>query len=142
MVKDLINSTCFNHMPVLHDGHTVGNIGHNAKIMGDEKHTCLVHSLHVANQFQDLGLSCHIKRRCWFIGNKNFWLKRQRHSNHRPLALPTRQLMGIGVNDLSGVRQLHVVQQLYSPLAPFSCGHGYVIAKNLVDLAADGHDRV
>ena len=50
--------------------------------------------------------------------------------------------MRISADDLLGVGQLYTVQQLNRPLAPLLGRHVRMKAKDLVNLAADCHNRI
>ena len=62
-------------------------------------------------QLQDLALHRHIQRGGWFVGDQQLRFAGQGHGNHHPLALPARQLMGVGLEALLRVADAHQIQQ-------------------------------
>ena len=70
-IQNLIDRSTFHNNAMLHNYHTISNVSDYTKIMGDEQHTSVAGSLHIADQFQNLRLGCHIKRGCWFISDQN-----------------------------------------------------------------------
>ena len=140
--KNLISGAGFNDQSVLHHGHPIRDISHNAEVMSDEQYTRAVRGLHFLDQPQNLRLRCHVQRRGWFVRNQDFRIERQRHCDHRALPLSTREFVRIGFDRLLRVRQLHVAQQFQRPTPPLFARHLVVKAEDLVDLGPDRHDRV
>ena len=89
----------FNDFSVSHDKHLVGDLGHDAKIMGDEYHCHVTFFPQVEDQLEDLHLRCHIERRCRFVGDQNLRFQSQSHCDHRPLTLPSGKLERVGADD-------------------------------------------
>ena len=120
----------------------MGDFRHHAEIVGDEHHTGAAPLLQLEDQTQNLRLRRHVQGGGWFVGDKKRRVKHQRCRNHDALALPTRDLMGIDVDQAIRLGQVHRVHDLKHPLTPFALGELGVDLQDLSDLIADGHHRI
>ena len=68
--------------------------------------------------------------------------ERQRHGDHDALALAAGELVGIGMNQLIGVRQVDVAHDLEHPGIALRRVHAGVDLEHLGDLVADLHHRI
>ena len=140
--QHLLRGASLNDLTFFHDDHPVGDIGHHAKIMGDENHRHAALAPQVFYQLEDLRLGGHIKRRGRLIRDEDVRLERQGHRDHDPLSLPPRQLERIGPDRRLGVGDADLLQQFQRPRAPFRAVERAMRLEHLSDLRADAHQRV
>ena len=101
----------FDHPPLLHHGHAVGETSDQRQIMGDQQHRHAELALQRVEQQNDLALNRHIERGGGLIGNEQLRLAGERHGDHHPLTLATGKLMGIGGGAALGVGDLRACKQ-------------------------------
>ena len=70
VVENGVHITVFNNIAQIHNGDIVGDFCHHTQVMGDEQDAHIVISLQTLHEVNDLGLCCHIQRRCRLIGNE------------------------------------------------------------------------
>ncbi len=85
--QHVVGRALFDHLAVLKHDHAIGDLGDDAEIMGDEHDGHVAAALQVADQFEDLRLRRDIERGGRFVGHQHGRLERQRHGDHRALAL-------------------------------------------------------
>ena len=68
-VKNLLNAASFYRLALIHHQHAVGNIRHNAHIVGNKDHSHRHILLQHFYQLQDLRLNGDIQRGCRLISN-------------------------------------------------------------------------
>ena len=135
-------AAALDHPALAHDDHLVGDLGHHAEVVGDEHHRHAALVAQVEDQLEDLRLRRHVERCRRLVGNQQLRLERQRHGDHRPLTLPAGELEGIGTNDLLGVRQANLANEVQRLLAPLLLGKAVMGGEDLGDLLADAHQRI
>ena len=89
IVQHLIGGALLYDLAVAHDNHTVGDLGHHTKVMGDEHDAGVVFSVELFQQMQDLLLGRDIQRGGRLVRDQKFGVQRQRHGDHDPLPLAT-----------------------------------------------------
>ena len=128
---------------MLHHHDAVRDLGHNAKIMGDEHHAGVVPGLKFGDQPQDLRLRRHVERCRRLVRNQEARVEDQGHRDHRALPLAAGQLVRKRGDDALRLGQLDLGKQGEDPLAPLGPAHlRGVDDQHLLDLAAHGHQRV
>jgi hypothetical protein len=127
---------------VLHHGDAVGDLGHDAEVVGDEDHPHALLALQLADQRQDLRLRGHVQRGGRLVGDQDVGLQRQRHRDHRALALAAGQLVRVGLQDLLRIGQVHRGQQFEHARTARRAVARAVDLQHLVDLRADAQHRV
>jgi hypothetical protein len=125
-----------------HHHDAVGDLGHHAKIMGDEQDARAVLALDLLDEGEDLGLRGDVEGGGRLVGDQQPGFERERHGDHDALALAARELVGIGVIHRLGVGQLHVAHRRDHAGAARGGGEVGVDLEGLGDLVADLHDRV
>jgi len=100
--QDLGNRPALDEAAGIHDRHSVGDLGGDAEIMGDEDHPHAQLALQPAQQDQHLRLHGRIERSRRFVGEQQARVARQRHCDHRTLAQSTGQLVRIGIEPPGG----------------------------------------
>ncbi len=78
-----------------HHADAVGDLAHDAEIVGDEQHGHAEPRLHLGEQLQDLRLHGDVEGRGRLVGDEQVRLVGERHGDHDALALPARELVRI-----------------------------------------------
>ena len=91
----MFNLTLLDDLALLHHADAVGNLAHDAEIVGDEQHRHAQARLQVAQQLKNLCLHRDVERGGWLVRDQEVRLVGERHRDHDALALPARQLMRI-----------------------------------------------
>src|SRR5215468_2069351 len=91
IIEDPLRRSDLDYSAALHDGYTVGDLGHETEIVSDEQYRHVPLRLNLLQEIDDLGLRGHIKRRCGLVGNQHLRLQRQCNCDHYPLTLSTRE---------------------------------------------------
>ena len=97
--QHVVGGALFDHLAVLKHDHAICDLGDDAEIVGDEHDGHVAAALQIADQLEDLRLRRDLERRGRLVGHQHGRLQRQRHGDHRALALASRQLMGVGAHD-------------------------------------------
>ena len=137
-VEDLRRRAGLDDAATLHDDHAVGQVGDDPHVMSDQEDAGIDAVPQVAHEVEDLRLDRHVERRRRLVGDEDPRIERQRLSDHRPLPLPARQLVGVGVDAALRLGDLDHLEQLDHPLARRLRGHRPVAAQHLGDLESDG----
>ena len=140
--QHLLLGAAFDLAPELQHHHLVGDVGHHAEVVRDEQHRRARCLLQLANQAEDLGLRRHVQRRGRLVADQQRGPKNERDGDHDALALPTRELVRVGVVDALGLRQLHALEHLQHLRAPRGGVELRVLGQHLVHLCAAAHHRV
>ena len=130
------------YSPCVHDRHPIGYLGHHPEVMGNPDHRQAVFGLQFTDQIHDLGLDGHIEGRGRFIGDQQFRLARQRHSNHGALAHTSREFVRVVVNPGLRRRYPNAVQEADGVAPCLGPGSTAMDAEALADLPTDAVDRV
>ena len=138
---DLPGVAGLDHLAGVHHHDAVGDLGHDAQIMGDYQNTHAGFALQFLQQRQNLGLNGHVQRGRGFIRDQQIGLQRQRHRDHQPLPLPARELMRIFAHRGFRIGDPHPAQQPQR-LGPRLPARHAMRGHRLDDLPADGIDRV
>ena len=141
-LQHVIGRALFDHLAVLKHDHAIGDVGDNAEIMGDEHHRHVAAALQVADQLQDLRLRGDVERGGRFVRDQHRRLERERHRDHRALALAAGQLVRIGAHRSFGIGQADLAQEIERLLLTFPRRQQIVRLEHLGDLVADPHQRV
>ena len=98
-------------LALLHDADAVGELAHDAEIVGDEQHRHAEPLLRFLQQFQDLRLHRDVERGGRLVGDQQIRLVRQRHGDHHALALAAGKLMRIGAEPLGRIGNADLGEQ-------------------------------
>ena len=93
--KDLLNAAGLYRLTAIHHQHPIGDIGHDAHIVGDKDHPHRHLLLQNGNELQNLRLDGDIQRRGWLIGYQHRRPTGERHGDHHPLAHAAGELVRI-----------------------------------------------
>ena len=98
-------------LAVLHHADAVGELAHDAEIVGDEQHRHAEPRLRVLQQLQDLRLHRDVERGGRLVGDQQVRLVRQRHGDHHALALAAGELMRIAASRAGRIGNADLVEQ-------------------------------
>ena len=99
-------------------------------------------ALQFLDQRQNLRLGGDIERGGRLIGDEDRRLQNQRHRDHRALALTAGDLVRIGAQDPLRIGETDFLEQREDSSAALACAKSKMNLEHLVDLPADGHQRV
>ena len=88
VIVDLVGGADLYDVAGGHHGHPVGNVGHDAQVVGDHDDGQVVLGPQLLEQLQNLSLNGHIQRRSGFVGEEDVRVQGQRDGKHAPLAHP------------------------------------------------------
>ena len=129
-------------LALVHDDDTVGEIGDDTHVVGDQddRGTELVAA--PAQQVENLRLHRHVERRGGLVGDDQFGIERERHSDHHALLLATRELVRVVVDALLWFGNAHLAQVLDRLGSRLAATVLAVRAQTLGELPPDRVDRV
>ena len=101
--KDFFGGALLYQAAVFHHRHAVGKAAHQVQVVRDHQHRHAVLAAQVFQQRQDLPAQADVQRGGGLVGQQQLGLARQRHGDHRPLALPARQLVRVAAGAAGGL---------------------------------------
>ncbi len=128
--------------PRIHHGDLVGHLRDHAEIVGDQHERHPPFALQAREQREHLRLHGHVERGRRLVGDQQLGVARERHRDHRALALPARELVRIGVDAHRRLGNADEVQQLDRARARRGLGDVSVRPDRLHDLRAHAIHRV
>ncbi len=93
--KNILQRAQLDHLPGIHDRHTIAILRHHTEVMGDEQHSGVQTALEGGYHVQHLRLDRHIQGCGGFIGDQERWIAGQGDGDDDPLLHPPGELMGI-----------------------------------------------
>ena len=136
--KDVVDRSMLHHVPLIHHGNLVGDLGDHAHVMGDEHQRHAVEALQVLHEVEDLGLGGDIERRRRLVGDQELWLADEGHGGHGALTHAATELEGIAVDSLRRSRDLDAIEHLDGICAGFGLAHPAVQPDGFDNLRSDG----
>jgi hypothetical protein len=126
----------------IHDKRPIGEAGDLLQVVADEEepHAALGHQ--PRQEVEDLVAELLVERRSRLVGDQELRTGDQHRGDHDALAHAAGKLARIEAVDLGRVVQAHRSEHLQRALAPFRFGKLAVEEERLLDLVADGVDRV
>ena len=94
-LEHVVHRPGLDDLAVLHHADPVGDLAHDAEIVGDEQHRHAEAGLQVLQQRQDLRLHGDVERGGRLVGDQQVRLVGERHRDHDALALPAGELVRI-----------------------------------------------
>ena len=94
--EDLARAAPLDDLAIGHDADPVGQVAHDAEIVGDQHHGHVELGFELEQKLQDLRLDGHVERRGRLVGDKQVGVVGERHGDHHALPLAARELMRIG----------------------------------------------
>ncbi len=76
----------FHDMPGIHHDDALADLGHNAKVVGDQQDRHAEFRLEPGQEIEDLGLDGDIQCRRRFVGDEQSRVTGKRHRDHRALS--------------------------------------------------------
>ena len=113
--EELGRGRLLDHLPGVHHGDLVGQLGDQGQVVGDEEHRQVHVLAQLLQQLDDLGLDRHVECRRRLVGDEQARLAAERHGDHHPLAHASRELVRVGRQPPGGVGDVHALEQLDSP---------------------------
>ncbi len=125
-----------------HHADALGDLPHDAEVVGDEQHRHAQAPLQLFEKLEDLRLHGDVERGGRLVGDEQVGLVGERHGDHHPLALAAGKLVRIGGETRRRIGDADFVEQLDHALA---CGHFEQPAmhrEHLADLPLDRVQRI
>src|SRR6202030_3759779 len=132
----------FDDLAVLHHADAVGELAHDAEVVGDEQKRHAEPLLDVLQQRDDLGLHRDVERGGRLAGDQEIGLVGERHGDHDALALAAGELMRIAVEPRLRIGNANLGQDFERAGARRGAGEPAVQQQNLADLLLDGVQRI
>ena len=139
--EDVALRAALHELSRIHHHDAVGDLGHDAHVVGDEDDGRTVVTPELFDQAQDLGLDGHVEGRGRLVGDEQRRVAGERHGDHGSLAHPARQLVRIAVDLRGGVGHPHLGQKVHGTGAGLPPRQFHMGADLLLDLPADRIDR-
>ena len=98
-------------LAVVHHADAVGDLAHDAEVVGDEQHRHAEPLLRVLEQLEDLRLHRDVERGGRLVGDQQVRLVRQRHGDHHALALAAGELVRIAAQPRRRIGNADLVEQ-------------------------------
>ena len=134
--------TGFDNLAVVHHAHPIGQLAHDAQIMGDKQDRQSQTCLQVLEQGQNLCLNGDIQRRGRLVGNQQVRIVGQGHGDHHPLALTAGQFMRQSIQAPRRIGQTDQLQQFQNPCPQPRPTQALVQDQGFTQLPLDGMQRV
>ena len=97
IAEDVLQAARLHDLAAIHHHDLLGDIRHDAQIVGDHQHSHAQFGLQIPDQLEDLRLHRHVQRGGGLVGDQKCRAADQGHCDHRPLAQATGQLEGVGL---------------------------------------------
>ena len=140
--KDLLNAAGLYRLAAIHHQHPIGDIGHDAHIVGDKDHPHRHLLLQNGNELQNLRLDGDIQRRGWLIGYQHRRPTGERHGDHHPLTHAAGELVRIARKHLFRLGNTHLIEHLFRRAQRLFAPQPLVQAQGFGNLLADGKNRI
>ena len=101
--EDLGGPARFDDSAALHHRDIVGELAHDAEIVGDEQHRHAELACRSFNSVEDLRLHGDVERGRRLVGDEEIGAVGERHGDHHALALAAGELMRIGAEPRRGI---------------------------------------
>ena len=98
-------------LAALHHADSVGELAHDAEIVGDEQHRHAEPRLRVLQQLQDLRLHRDVERGRRLVGDQQIRLVGERHGDHHALALAAGKLVRIAAEPARRIGNADLAEQ-------------------------------
>ena len=129
-------------LAALHHADPVGELAHDAEIVGDEQHRHAEPRLDVFQELQDLRLHRDVERGGRLVGDQQIGLVGERHGDHHALALAAGQLVRIAAEPPRRVGNADLVEQFEDAGARRLAGNALMQQQNFADLLLDRVQRI
>src|SRR6516162_5907620 len=126
----------------LHHADPLGELAHDAEVVGDEQHGHAETGLQVLQELKDLRLHGDVERGSRLVGDQEIGLVGKRHGDHDALALAAGELVRVACKPRARLRDADIGEQLEDALARRGAGQARMQQQDLADLLLDGVQRV
>ena len=130
----------FNDLTEVHYGNAVGDVFHDAEVVGDEQVGEVEGFLEVFEEVDDLSLYGYVEGGDGFVGNDEFGIEREGAGNADALALSPGKGMGISPQVIG--TQAHADEELFDAVFEFRSRCDLVDDEGFGYDVEDGHARV
>ena len=128
---------------MLHDGDTIGDLGDDGEVVGDEEDGEVVSAAEGAEEIQDLGLDGDVECGGGLVGDEECGAVDEGHGDEDALTLAAGELVRVIAEAVFGVGKGDLLHGGQDAKANFCAGGaGMVGEEGFGDLVADAHDRV
>ena len=139
--ENFLDGTLFDQFSVEHDKDSVGEIGDDAKVVGDEENRHAKLFPKIAKEIKNLGLDGNIEGGGGFVGDEKFGLAGEGHGDHSALLHSARKLVGIIARAEFGIADTDEAEQA-GDFGRSAGKKGLMEAKGFSDLESDREDGV
>ncbi len=140
--KELGDGSLFEFAAGIHHHHALGDLRHDAKVVGDEDDSGADAVLEIPHQVEDLRLDGHVQCRGRFVGDQQLRIACKRHGDHHALPHATRKLMRIFAQPPARLRDADKGEHLDRTRLRRLPVKALMQAQRLAELAADGKHGV
>ena len=140
--EDLPGRPGFDDLALGHHADAVGDLSHDAEVMGDEQHRHAFAAFQAGEQFEDLRLHGDVERRRRLVGDQEFRLVGQSHGDHDALALAAGELVRIGIEPLLRIADADLVEQFQRAGTRLPVAEALMQLQHLDDLLLDRVQRM
>ena len=130
------------HHALFHHRDSIGKTPHQVQVMRDEEERHAALRAQVLQKLQDLQPDRDIQRGGRLIGDQQLRAARERHRDHRALALPARELVRIALRAALGVLDADPLERRHRLRPRLVAAQRRVQLERFDDLVADREDRV
>ena len=141
VVKDVPDGPPLHDPSRVHDADVIGNLRHQAEIVGNEYDRHVELLLQFLHEIDDLGLDRDVEGRRRLVGDQQRRIARQRLGDHGPLAHAAGILVRIAVDSGARVGNADLVEHVRGHLPGFLFRGLAVQSDDLANLVADGVER-
>ena len=142
LVENLLHGAHLHDLTAIEDGHTLGNVGNNAQVMGDIHGGEAQLVLQILDEPDDLSLNGHVQSGGGLVTDQDLGLAGQGDGDNDTLTHTAGVLEGVVIKPLLGVRDADLGHDVDGALPGLGIGALLVLLNDGHDLLADGDDRV
>jgi hypothetical protein len=140
--EDAVDRPVLDDAAGVHHDHAVGELGHHAKVVGDEEDGDPALAAQVVDQGEDAVRRRRVERAGRLVGDQQLGLGTDDRRDQRPLRHASGQLVPALADPHLGVVDLHLADQLEHARLRLRPAHPLVQPQRLGDLPADRLQRV
>jgi len=141
-VKERANVGLLHQLALVHHCHPVGEIRHDAHVVGDQDNGSTELVPDSAQQVQNLGLHCHVESGGGLVGHDHTGLKHERLSDDDALLLAAGELVRVVVDAHLGIGDPDAAHHINRRSPRVFLGDLLVGVQTLGDLPPDGEHGV
>ena len=140
--KDSLDRPLLDDLALLHHADSVGELAHDAEVVGDEEHCHAEPRLQLLEKLEDLRLHGDVERGGRLVGDQEIGLVGERHRDHHALALAAGQLMRIALQPRLRLGDADLGQEFERARAGGCAGHALMQQQDLANLLLDHVQRI